>query len=160
VTGFAARGPSARGSWHFVGVQAVEASVFAALPVGVPRNSIGGVYDDLVQARPGSIRAFRSDVRFWDVGTPADYWRTSRAFSARSNSADGVTAGRGVVIDPSARIRDSILWDAVEVGADALLEECIVTDGARVPAGARYRRAIVMRSDGVPAGVTVSPLAG
>ena len=158
VTGFVGRGPSARGSWHFVGVQVAHASVFAPLPGGVRLDSIGGVYNELVQARPGSIQAFRCDVQFWDVGTPADYWHTSRAFSARSGSAEGVTVGCDAVIDPSARIRDSILWDAVEVGANACVEECIVTDGARVPAGVRYRRAIVTRRDGDPTAVTVSPL--
>ena len=33
-------------------------------------------------ARPGAVRGFVGDANFWDVGTPADYWRTSQAFLA------------------------------------------------------------------------------
>jgi ADP-glucose pyrophosphorylase len=49
------------------------------------------------------------------------------------------------VIDPSARVTGSILWDAVEIGAEAVIDECIVTDGVRVPPGSVYRRAVIVR---------------
>jgi ADP-glucose pyrophosphorylase len=50
-------------------------------------------------------------------------------------------------IHPSARIVDSILWDDVEVGADAVIEECIVTDGATVAAGATHSRCVISQGD-------------
>src|SRR4051812_30294001 len=56
VTGFVRRGPAARGSYHFIGVQVAHASVFAPLVVGEPASSIGAVYDTLMAARPGSVR--------------------------------------------------------------------------------------------------------
>src|SRR5262245_17742228 len=34
VTGFARRGPTSEGTWHFIGVQIADASVFEALPDG------------------------------------------------------------------------------------------------------------------------------
>jgi mannose-1-phosphate guanylyltransferase len=150
VTGFTARGPAAQGSWHFIGVQMAQASIFAALPPDVPLKTIGGVYDGLIRTQPGSVRAFRTDAAFWDVGTPADYLRMSKAFSAT-----GVDAGRGGRVDASARVTDSILWDGVEVESGATLDECIVVDGVRVPAGASYRRSILMPGD---AGVRVTPI--
>ncbi len=48
VTGFTTPGPANRG-WHFIGVQAVGAEVFAALDPDVPSNTIGGVYDRLAE---------------------------------------------------------------------------------------------------------------
>jgi NDP-sugar pyrophosphorylase family protein len=162
VTGFAGRGSSAGESWHFVGVQVAQASVFAALPSGVHANTIGGVgglYDELIRARPGSVRGFCCDAKFWDVGTPADYWRTSRAFMARWGDGADLSAGRGVTIAPSARVSRSILWDHVEVGANAVVEDCIITDGVRVSPGARYRHVIVTRRGGDADGLSISPLA-
>jgi NDP-sugar pyrophosphorylase family protein len=145
VTGFPRRGPAAQGSYHFIGVQVVHASAFAALIPGEPASSIGGVYDALIAARPGAVRGFVCEARFWDVGTPADYWRTSQAFLATPDAA--WPAGRGARIDASARVTRSILWDDVDVGAGATVDECIVTDGVRIPAGAAYRRSILIEGE-------------
>lgn len=140
VVGFSRRGADSNGSWHFVGVQAVNAAAFASLPDNVPLDTIGGVYDELIRSRRGSVRAFRCDASFWDIGTAGDYLSSSRAFAQGE-----VDAGRRVRIDDSARVRHSILWDDVEVGAEAELTECIVADRVRVPAGARYGRVILQQ---------------
>jgi len=153
VTGFARRGPESDGTWHFVGVQVAHASVFEPLPLGQAARTIGGVYDDLIRARPGSVRAFCRDAAFWDVGTPADYWRTCQAFSA-----SGVDLGRRTKIDDSARVTRSVLWDDVEVGPDAIVDRCIVADGVRVAAGASYRESILLSSDEQAGGMVVLPL--
>jgi NDP-sugar pyrophosphorylase family protein len=118
----------------------VTAAGFASLPDNTPLSTIGGVYDSLLRTRPGSVRAFRCDARFWDVGTVSDYLETSRAFSS-----NGLETGRRTHVDPTARLHQCVLWDDVEVGADADLTECIATDHARVPAGARYERSILQQ---------------
>jgi mannose-1-phosphate guanylyltransferase len=153
VTGFAPRGPASERTWHFIGVQAAHASVFETLTDGCPASTVGGVYDELIRTRPGAIRAFRCDAAFWDVGTVADYWRTSQAFSK-----SGIDAGKRTRIHESARVTASVLWDDVEVGADAVVDACVVTDGVSVPAGAEYRRSIVLRADDGQDGLTVAPL--
>ena len=161
VTGFIRRGPSAAGSSHYIGVQVVAGRVFDGIQPGEAASSIGGVYDALIASRPDSVRGVVSDAAFYDVGTPADYWRTSQAFAAanrstRSSAGSRSSVGRGARIDASARVTHSILWDDVEVGAGVVLDECIVTDRVRVPAGASHRRAILVRGeDGQP---LVSPL--
>jgi NDP-sugar pyrophosphorylase family protein len=139
VAGFVARGPNAENSWHFVGVQAVAASVFAAVPARTPARSIGGVYDSLIRTHPGSVRIHRGEWQFFDVGSPADYLRTVNALSPAA-----IEPGRRAVIDPSARLTRAILWDDVEVGANVVLQDCVVTDGVRVPAGSVYTRSILM----------------
>ena len=146
VTGFVRRGPSAGGSYHYIGVQAVAGRVFDGVEPGAVASSIGGVYDALIASKPDSVRAVVSDAAFHDVGTPADYWRTSQAFAATGGSTRS-SVGSGARIDGSARVTRSILWDDVEVGAGVLLDECIVTDGVRVPAGASHSRAILVRGD-------------
>ena len=147
VAGFVTRGAASAGSWHFIGVQAVSASVFAELDVNVPSKSVGGVYDALIASVPGAVRGFRCDTEFWDVGTVADYWRTSMAFMRREGQT-GSSVGRAVRIDPSARINESILWDDVEVGGGAVIEKCIVTDGVSIPAGGHYEDAVLIAAEG------------
>jgi mannose-1-phosphate guanylyltransferase len=145
VTGFVKRGPGAEGSYHYIGVQVVQAAAFDAVPPGDAARSIGGVYDGLIREQPGSVRAVVSDAEFWDVGTLEDYWRTSTALAQRSNMAD-LGIGRGSRIDGSARIARSILWDDVQIGADAVIEDSILTDGACVAPGAVHRGEILVRS--------------
>jgi NDP-sugar pyrophosphorylase family protein len=147
VVGFMPRGPAAEGSYHFIGVQMVEASVFDAVKPGEAANSIGGVYDALIASHRGSVRGWISDAAFWDVGTVADYWRTSDAFAAKTVDASSNETHRAR-IDASARVTRSILWDDVVVNADAVVDECIVTDGVVVAAGANYRRAVLLKGDG------------
>ena len=143
VTAFVRRGAGAEGSWHFIGVQIVNASVFAPLDPGAPAQSIGGVYDALIRSAPGSVRGFRSETTFWDVGTVADYWQTSLAFMRRDGH-NGSSIGRRARVDRTARIDQSIVWDDVEVSAGAVIERCIVTDGVTIPAGACYRDAVLV----------------
>ena len=81
VTGFVPRSAASSGTdhgiYHFIGVQVVHADAFRQLPSGEPARSIGGVYDQLLAARPGSVRGFVSDAAFWDIGTPEDLAQTS-----------------------------------------------------------------------------------
>jgi mannose-1-phosphate guanylyltransferase len=147
VVGFTRRGPGAEGSYHFIGVQMVEGAVFGAVKPGEPANSIGGVYDTLIASSPGSVRGWVCDAAFWDVGTVADYWRTSDAFAAKTMDPSSGEAHRAR-IDASARVTRSILWDDVVVHAGAVLDECIVTDGVVVAAAAEYRRAVLIKGDG------------
>jgi NDP-sugar pyrophosphorylase family protein len=141
VTGVVARGPAARDSFHVLGVQIAHADAFASLPAGTPFASIGGVYTDLIVARPGSIAGFVSDAAFWDVGTVSDYWRTSLDFIHREGGRGW--HGQRSRIDPRAQVMRSILWDGVTVGAGCVLDECIVTDDVQVPPGMACSRSII-----------------
>jgi mannose-1-phosphate guanylyltransferase len=146
VTGFARPGPASEGSGHFIGVQVVNGAVFDPVPAGEFANSVGGIYDALIAAQPGSIRGHLCDAEFWDVGTVEDYWRTSAAFGARGAPASS-SAAHAPQIDSSARVTDSILWDDVVIEAGAVVDHCIVTDGVRVGPGASHQRAILVASE-------------
>ena len=155
VIGVVPRG-SDEASFHFIGVQVAHRDAFAAAPLGRPSNSVGGVYARLIAERPGSIRAHVCAAGFQDIGTIADYWRTSHAFAA----AEGVDMNSTASVGVGSRITGSIVWDDVEVGAGASVEHCIVTDGVRVLAGARFSHQILMRGpDGqvVTAPLSVEP---
>lgn len=141
VLGVEPRG-SAIPSFHFIGVQAVNARVFADLPLGRPANSVGEVYTAWIASKPGSIRAHVCDAHFWDIGTVADYWTTSRAFAGDEPSQLVSAPAR---IEPGAHFIDSIAWDDVVLGAGCRVTRCIVTDGVHVAPGDVHTNMILMR---------------
>jgi NDP-sugar pyrophosphorylase family protein len=147
VTGFTRRG-SPEPSFHFIGPQVVNADVFADLPDGVPAESVVEVYPRLMRDDPGSVRGFVGNWSFLDIGTPADLLETSLALAASDGRADRPRWGRRVLVDPSARVTRSVLWDDVTIGAGAEIIECVIADGVTIPPGARHRRASIVRTDG------------
>jgi NDP-sugar pyrophosphorylase family protein len=134
-------------------VQVAEAEAFAALPDNTPHESVGALYPALMAARPAAVRAFVCDAEFMDIGTPADYLRTSRLLSHRDAVGRGVAPprwehGARSAIHPSARVEDSILWDDVQVGEGAMLRESVVTDGVHVPGDTSWIGVTIRRADG------------
>lgn len=144
VLGVVPRG-SGEPSFHFVGVQVVEAEAFMGLADGVPAESVRELYPALTAARPDAVRAHVCRASFLDIGTPGDYARTCLALNAREGRTD--ERGARVEVAPSARLDRTLLWDDVRVGADAALRECIVTDGVTIPAGSSWTRQIIRRAD-------------
>ena len=171
VTGFTPRGPANTGL-HFIGVQAVDAEVFAPLDPDVPAETIDGIYHDMIARRPGCVRAFVSGASFRDIGTAADYLDTCLDLARIEQVGDGlfgrgvavgddllpggVTAGdglfgRGVTVADGARITNCVLWDDVRVGRGVTLDRSVIAGGVSIPDGARYERSILRRLDGPPA---------
>jgi mannose-1-phosphate guanylyltransferase len=146
VTGFVPPGPANHG-YHFIGTQMVEASVFAALPLDRPAETISQLYPRLIAERAGSVRAFHCDAPFQDIGTPADYLATSLRI-ARLEGRPALLEGVRCHVDRTARLTRTILWDDVAVGAGAELVDCIVGDHVSIPAGARFTRSAIVRSEG------------
>ena len=135
-------------SFHFIGVQVAEAEAFAALPPGKSVESVSDLYLRLATAVPGSVQGHICEGEFFDIGTPDDYLRTSLTLTVRDGRTGGQSHGARVRIDPTADVRESILWDDVTVGADARLERCVVTDGVAVPAGTAWTRCTLRRAAG------------
>ena len=150
VTGFPRPGPHNHG-WHFVGVQAVEASVFAGLDPETPAETVTGIYQRLVTEDPGAVQAYLSPAAFRDIGTAADYLETALAL-APADGGPGALIGARTKVEPGARVTHSVLWDDVWVGADAELDHCVVADRVRVPAGARFSHRALVNASEVPAG--------
>ena len=82
-----------------------------------------------------SIAAFVSTRTFDDIGTPADYLRTSlRAGRDEGGTAIGRDACRPTRVIGAGR--SISLWDDVTSAPRAHLVDCIVADGRTIPAGA------------------------
>src|SRR5205085_1814956 len=123
VTGFIRAGATSD-NYHFVGVQFTEPEVFAQLPDGVLAESVNALYPRLMVSRPGAVAAYVSSARFQDIGTAADYLRTSVELVAVEGNR--LASGRSLRIADSATVEGTAVWDDVVIGAHATLVDCIV----------------------------------
>ncbi|MFB3853009.1 MAG: sugar phosphate nucleotidyltransferase [Vicinamibacterales bacterium] len=144
---------------HFVGIQAVEASVFEPLAADRHAESVKALYPQLMARHEGAVRAFESSAPFHDVGTPADYLAAALAVSAQEGLQD-LPTGRRVSISPGATVARTAIWDDVTVGEDCRLTECVVADGVRLPAGTRLERSAVVRREDLPAALAARIASG
>jgi mannose-1-phosphate guanylyltransferase len=145
VTGFSRPGAVPE-SWHFVGWQMANRSVFAGIEDGTVIDSVGRVYAERLRACPGSVKAFRGEGRFLDVGRPAEY------LAAALTLAEGHVerlVDPGADIDASAHVVDSIVWQGARIGAGARLARCIVSDGVFVPRGFDASDAVIVPGEGL-----------
>ena len=148
VTGFVPKGQAA-GSWHFIGLQIVRASVFADIPDGTAAETVSGIYRERLAQVPGAIRGWRVTTPFIDVGTPRDYLNAALSFVSPAGDRRNIeTAAR---VDPSARLRESVVWSGADVAAGADLDACIVTS-VSVPPGLRARSAAILPAAALRAG--------
>lgn len=152
VTGFSnrARGTpgtsGTAGTFHFIGIQAVNASVFAGVRPDTRSETVHGLYPPLVAGRPDGVRIFHTAAEFFDIGSPRDYLETAATLAHREGRP--LDRGSDCVVAPDANLTNTILWDRVRIGAGAELTDCIVADGVTVPPGARYSHSsLVMREN-------------
>lgn len=130
--------------FHFIGIQMVNASVFAGVDPEQKSETVHGIYPALIAGRTGSVRIFRTRERFFDIGSPRDYLETARYVAASERQA--LDRGLDTVIGAGVHLSDTILWDRVTIGESAQLSRCIVADDVVIPPRARYSDAsIVMR---------------
>jgi NDP-sugar pyrophosphorylase family protein len=141
-------------SYHVVGVQIAQPSAFARLPLNQPADSIGSLYKELVKENLGHVRAFLCTADFWDVGTPADYLEACLAIGKLEG--DPVQIGRRSVVDPAARLVDTVVWDDAQIGNGAVLERCVVADGVQIPAGARFSNCAIIQREGTATATDIS----
>jgi mannose-1-phosphate guanylyltransferase len=150
ITGFVPKGAAA-GSWHFIGVQVVEAQLLAPLPDGVPSETVAGLYRDRLAESPGRFHVWPVRTPFRDVGTPRDYLVAALSLGA----AEASVVAPGATVAPSARLIRSVVWPGATIGPDAALHEVIVAGPVRLPRGFAAHEALVLPAAVVRAGETV-----
>lgn len=149
ITRFSGRSAESRGPlWHFIGVQVVEASVFADLPDNEPAESVMGIYHDLLQR--GEVRAFCSDATFRDIGRPQEYLETTFAVARDEGAADDVVIEADAEVDPDAKLDRVIVWPGSRIPASARLTNCVVA-GVDVPPDTTAENSCLVPGESGPA---------
>ena len=114
-------------TWHFVGIQVVDPTVFDRVPLGQPAETISGIYRNLVTESPGAVRIFPTSAPFLDVGTPADYLSAVLSLAAKDVVIEG-----DATIDPSAVLRRCVVWHGASIAAGSSLTDCVVLSNSEV----------------------------
>lgn len=137
-------------SFHFIGVQAVNAAVFAGISPDVTSETVHGIYPSLLAKRPEAIRIMHTGAEFFDIGSPRDYLDTVVTIARREGRP--LDRGRDCRVAAGAALADTILWDRVSIDDGVRLSRCVVADDVRLPAGAEFSEcSLVMRDNTVVA---------
>jgi NDP-sugar pyrophosphorylase family protein len=136
TSGTGSREPGTAGTFHYIGVQAVNASVFAGVSPDLKSETVHGIYPHLIAQKPEAVRIFRTGAQFFDIGSPRDYLETAVTLAEREGRP--LDRGRDCRIAADAVLSNTILWDRVTIGAGARLSHCVAADDVIVPAGANY----------------------
>ena len=124
------------GAFHFIGIQAVNASVFAGVSPDTKSETVHGIYPRLIAAKPEAVRVFQAGAEFFDIGSPRDYLDTAITLAGREGRP--LDRGRDCRIADGAVLTNTILWDRVSIGEGARLDACVAADDVVVPAGAKF----------------------
>jgi len=126
----------------FTGIHILEPEVFDYIPKGGYSDIVPSFY--LPAMEDGKrIVAHVSDADWYEMSTIPRYLDISLAMLKDSD----VFIGSDCSIDPSAGVRDSVLWDDVNVESDVHLYRTIVADGVTIPAGSHYENAAIVRAE-------------
>ena len=139
--------PRTCSAFHFVGVQAVNSAAFAGVNTEEASDTVRDLYPRSIATCPGSVRVFRGDGAFFDIGAPADYLDTAIRVAEREGRP--LDRGCNCTVAADTHLSRTVLWDNVVIEPGVSLTDCIVTDGVRVPAGANHERCSLAMSDGV-----------
>lgn len=132
IRAFVPKGQAAD-TWHFIGVQIVQASLFAHLADGVPAETVHGFYRDLIADAPGRLRIWHAPARHVHyIGTPREYLDAALALGGPRSP------------ETTPDVAKSIVWPGTRLGLGVALDHCVVAGLEQVPAGFGAANAVLM----------------
>ena len=126
----------------FTGIHILEPRVFDYIPRGVYSDIVPTFYDPAI-AKGEKIAAHVTDANWFELSTIPRYLDISLAMMNNEN----VWKGTGCEISPTATVRDSVLWDNVNIAEDTHLYRTIIADGVSISAGTHFENAAIVRAD-------------
>jgi mannose-1-phosphate guanylyltransferase len=154
VTGFVekpAKGTE-RSTAANAGVYILSPGILEAIPEGTFCDFGRDVFPELVDAGAG-IFADYVEGYLSDTGTFDLYKRVN--FQVAGSAAEPIV-GASCVIDHSARVGRSVLWDGCVVAPDAVIDDSILADGCRVGRGAHVLGSVLGDSVEIAEGAGVA----
>lgn len=128
----------------FTGIHILDPKIFKFIPRGVFSDSVRDVYPPAMAAGKVIAAHVAAQGSWYELSTLERYWAISQEFVQREGR--NVVMDEGCVIDPSAQINCSILWQRVRVEAGAQLADCVIGDDVTIPAGAKFQRVVIVRA--------------
>ncbi len=128
----------------FTGIQIVEPRIFDYIPRGIFSHLTTAVYPQAI-AKGERIVAQIAEGMWYELSTLQRYLDISLALLQRE--ARDVFQGRNSSVADSATVRESILWDDVEIAPGAILRRTVIGDGVQVRANENFEDAVIVRAD-------------
>jgi NDP-sugar pyrophosphorylase family protein len=128
----------------FTGIQILEPRIFDYIPRGVFSHSTTDVYPQAIAAGE-CVAAHIAEGMWYELSTINRYLDVSLAL-LRKIGRD-VEMGAGCVINDSAEVRESVLWDNVKVEQGARVRRAVLGDGVLISSGEMVENAAVVRAE-------------
>jgi mannose-1-phosphate guanylyltransferase/phosphomannomutase len=125
----------------FTGIHILEPRILEYVPHGVFSDSVIDVYPKAM-ANGEVIAAHVASGKWRELSTLKRYLDIS--VELLKEEGKSFVAGTNTLIDPSATISDSVLWDNVEVGAGARVSRAVLADRVKIKADDVIQNAVVV----------------
>ena len=126
----------------FTGIHILEPRVFEYIPRGIYSDIVPVFYNPAI-AKGERIAAHVTDAAWYELSTIPRYLDISLAMM----NGQSVFKGLNCTISESSSVRDSVIWDNVEVSDGASLYRTIVADGVRINPGESFENAAIVRAE-------------
>jgi NDP-sugar pyrophosphorylase family protein len=127
----------------FTGIQILEPRIFDYIPRGVFSHSTTDVYPQAI-ARGERVAAHVAGGKWYELSTLERYLNISLRLLAEQGA--NVYPGARSQIASTAKVRDTILWDDVNIAAGATVTRAVLGDGVSIGAGEVIENSVVVRS--------------
>jgi len=128
----------------FTGIQILEPRIFDYIPRGIFSHSTVDVYPPAM-AKGERIAAHVAEGKWFELSTLQRYLDISLALL--KNEGVNTYCGLDSVVNESAVVRDSVLWDGVTIEAGTTVLRSVVGDGVRIPSGEYHEHEVIVRAD-------------
>jgi NDP-sugar pyrophosphorylase family protein len=128
----------------FTGIHILEPRVFEYIPRGVYSDIVPTFYRPAI-AKGEIIAAHITNGIWFELSTIPRYLDISLAML--NGQKKKVVKGGNCRISNSAVIRDSVIWDNVNVGADAQINKSIIGDGVSIKSGEKFENVAIVRAE-------------
>ncbi|QQS45412.1 MAG: NDP-sugar synthase [Acidobacteriota bacterium] len=128
----------------FTGIHILEPGIFDYIPRGVFSDSVRDVYPRAMAAGE-TVKGHIAEGAWYELSTIERYLAIHLEFMRADGTDPLMDEGRQV--DPTAEVRQSVLWKGVKIGAGASIVECVIGDGVVIPPGAHFEKAAIVRAD-------------
>lgn len=126
----------------FTGIHIFEPRVFEYIPRNVYSDIVPTFYNPALR-KGERIAVHITDANWFELSTIPRYLDVSLEMM---NGAS-ILAGENCLISGRAVVKDTIMWDNVNIGDDAHLYRTVIADNVRIEPGAHFENAAIVRAD-------------
>lgn len=130
--------------YMFTGIHIMEPRVFDYIPRGVYSDIVPTFYNPAIR-KGEMIAAHITEGRWFELSTIQRYLDIS--LEMLNGNPDRFILGKNNVIDSTATVTESVIWDDVTIGRNARVVRSVVGDGVRIEDDADFENVVVVHGE-------------